>query len=212
VTTTHALQFSGGDAVLAVYGNSTEYVTNLGSFSNLVSTGTNLDLSSIMSSVGGTNAIKYTLFGYNGSTIFFGDSAPIGSWTTIQKNQVLPATLINALINYSGQLGAAGDARSLFPANDALSFSTNLNAAGTDTLGGSISSSHPAVANIDTVLNLLQRPGAANTLDQVGTAFLSSQNGHFVVSAVPVPAAVVLFATGVIGLVGLARRRMSGPQ
>ena len=213
VTAAHALQFSTGDTVLAVYGNSTEYVTNLGSFSNLVTNGVNLDLTSVLGTVGaGGNTIKYTIFGYSGSEIFFGDSAPIGSWTTIQKNQVLPSTLINALIGWSGALGVAGDARSLFPKDDSLSFSTNLNASGADTLGGSISSSHPAVANIDTVLNLLDRPGAASTLAQVGTAFLSSQDGHFVVSAVPVPAAVVLFATGVIGLVGLARRRMSGLQ
>jgi hypothetical protein len=213
VTAAHALQFNTGDMVLAVYGNGTEYVSNLGTISNALSNGVDVDLSSILGTVGaGGNTIKYTVFGWSGSAITFGDSAPIGSWTAAQKNQVLPNTLINALIGYSGALGAAADARSLFPQNDALSFSTNLNAAGSDTLGGSISSSHPAVANIDTVLNLLQRTGAASTLAQVGTGFLSSQNGHFVVSAVPVPAAVVLFATGVIGLVGLARRRMSGAR
>ena len=218
VTAAHALQFSAGDAVLAVYGNGTEYVKNLGTISNLIANGVDVDLNlgGVLTAIGPTSSLKYTVFGFTGSgltaTMFFGDSAPIGSWTTPQKNQNLPATLSNALIGYSGALGAAADVRNLFPQNDGLSFSTNLNAAGSDTLGGSISSAHPAVANIDTVLNLLQRTGGATTLAQVGTGFLSSANGHFVVSAVPVPAAVVLFATGVIGLVGLARRKMSGAR
>jgi hypothetical protein len=212
VTAAHALQFNAGDLVLAVYGNGTEYVADLGTISNVVSNGVNLDLSSILGTVGGTNTIKYTVFGYNGTAITFGDSAPISSWTSSQKNSVFPNTLVNALVDYSNSLLTAGDTRNLFPQTDALSFSSKLNAAGSDTLGGSISSAHPAMANIDTVLNLLQRTGSASTLAQVGTGFLSSQTGNFVVSAVPVPAAVVLFATGVIGLVGLARRRMSGAQ
>jgi hypothetical protein len=213
-TAAHALQFNAGDLVLAVYGNGTEYVANLGTISNVLSNGVdvNLNLGGVLTAIGPTSSLKYTVFGYSGTAITFGDSAAIGLWSTPQKNAVLPNTLINALIGYSGALGVAADARNLFPANDALSFSTNLNAAGSDTLGGSISSAHPAVANIDTVLNLLQRTGAASTLAQVGTGFLSSANGHFVVSAVPVPAAVVLFATGVIGLVGLARRKMSGAR
>jgi hypothetical protein len=213
VTAAHALQFSQGDAVLAVYGNATEYVANLGSFSSLVSTGADIDLSSILGTVGaGGNPIKYTLAGYSGTGIFFGDQSPASAFSSIQKNQVLPNVLISGLQNWSGPLAVAGDARSLFPVNDPLSFSTNLNASGADTLGGSVPSTHVGMATIDTVLNLLQRTGDASTLSTVGTALLSSSTGHLVVSAVPVPAAVVLFATGVIGLVGLARRRMLGQQ
>jgi hypothetical protein len=213
-TAAHALQFNSGDLVLAVYGNGTEYVKNLGTISSVLSSGVdvNLNTGGVLTAIGPTSSLKYTVFGYQGTAITFGDSAPIASWTTTQKNQVLPNTLIVNLTNYLNGLSLAGDTRTLFPATDALSFSTNLNLSGGDTLGGSISSTHPAVANIDTVLNLLQRTGAASTLAQVGTGFLSSSTGHFVVSAVPVPAAVVLFATGVIGLVGLARRKMSGAR
>jgi hypothetical protein len=216
-TAAHALQFASGDLVLAVYGNGTEYVANLGTISNVLSKGVDVNLGSILTTitpggVAGANPIKYTVFGYSGTAITFGDSAPIASWTTTQKNQILPATLINAMSLWGSELVTAADARTLFPATDNLSFSTNLNAANSDTLGGSISSAHVAAVTIDSVLNLLQRTGGATTLAQVGTAMLSSSTGHFVISAVPVPAAVVLFATGLIGLVGLARRRMSGSQ
>jgi hypothetical protein len=219
VTAAHALQFGSGDAVLAVYGNNTEFVVDLGNFQTLLSTGVNLDLVSgaygnVMAQVGGANTVKYTLFGgglSSGLPVFFGSNAAIGTWTSSQKNGVLPSTLNNALINWSGNLAAASNSAFLFTATDALSFSTNLNNAGSDSLGGSVPSGKGGTA-IDTTLNLLNRTGAASTLSQVGIATLSSSSGHFVVSAVPVPAAVVLFATGVIGLVGLARRRMSGAQ
>ena len=212
VTAAHALQFNTGDAVLVLYGNNTEYVQNLGSFSTLVSSGIDLDLSSIMSSVGGGNTIKYTIVGNTGSTIFFGNSVPVGSWTTQNKNQIVPGTYTTSLTGWSGQLAANSDARSLIPKADGLSFSSFLNPAGTDTLAGSIPGARRGSADIDSILYLLERqnPGAATTLAQVGTAFLSSANGRFVISAVPVPAAVVLFATGMIGLVGVARRRVLG--
>jgi hypothetical protein len=218
VTAAHALQFSQGDAVLAVYGNSTEYLANLGTISNLVTNGASLDLSSIMGSVGGTNPIRYTLFGFSDpNTLFFGDGSTASSFTTSQKNTSLPASVVSALQGYSGALVNAADARNLFPLADALSFTSNLNPDSSNTFGGNISSAHPAVASIDHILNLLTAndPGTGIIgLSQVATALLSSSNGSFVVSvsAVPVPAAVVLFATGVIGLVGLARRRMSGTQ
>lgn len=214
VTAAHALQFNTGDAVLVVYGNNTEYAQNLGSFSTLLSNGIDLDLSSFLPSVGGANTVKYTIVGSTASTIFFGNGFAASAWTATQKNQVLPNTYTNGLVNWSGPLGAAGDTRSLFPVNDLLSFSTNLNGSGADTLGGSIPAARRGSADIDTILNLLQRPisGAGSTLATVGTAFLNSATGRFTISAVPVPAAVVLFATGIIGLVGVARRRVLGLQ
>lgn len=220
VTGAQALQFGSGDAVLALYGNNTEYVQNLGSFTTLLSTGIDLNLSSILSSVGGANPIEYALFGSITQTatapptMFFGTSSAIDTWTTFFKNRVLPGNFDNALTVWSGQLQGNGDTRSLIPKADGLSFSSNLDAAGSDSLGGSIPKR--GSADIDNILYLLQRPGDASTLAQVGTAFLSSADGRFVIStapaAVPVPAAVVLFATGVIGLVGVARRRVLGLQ
>jgi len=215
----HALQFNSGDALLAVYGNGTEYVADLGSFSSLLTTGVTLDLSSIISSdIGPASSLSYTLVGYNGTEIFFGDRDDASAFSTLQKNQVLPATLTNALINWSGQLsvnpGNGGTSGNLFLNTDPLSFTKVLNNTGAQTLGGSIPSVHPGGTTFDTVLNLLDRTGAANTLTTVGTAILDSQTGHFVIAPtpVPVPAAAVLFATGVVGLIGVARRKVFGLQ
>jgi hypothetical protein len=209
VTAAHALQFNQGDAVLAVYGNTTEYVANLGSFSNLVTNGVNHDLSGFLGTIGPTTSLKYTIVGYQGTGIYFGDRDPASSFTAQQKNQVLPNTLISALTNWNGPLASTGNTANLFAATDPLSFSSNLNAAGSDTLGASVPSTHPGATAFNTTLNLLQRTGAATTLATVGTAFLGT-DGHFVVSAVPIPAAAVLFATGIVGLIGVARRRVFG--
>ena len=212
VTAAHALQFNTGDAVLVLYGNNTQYVQNLGSSSTLLTNGIDLDLSSFLSSVGGANPIKYTLVGATASTIFFGNSVPISSWTATNKNQVVPINYTSALTNWAGQLFATGDTRNLIPTADALSFTSLFGT--TDTLASSIPGARRGSADIDSILYLLERqnPGAATTLAQVGTAFLSSANGRFTISTVPVPAAVVLFATGMIGLVGVARRRVLGLQ
>ena len=216
LTAAHALQFGTGDAVLVLYGNNTEYVQNLGNFSTLLSTGTDINLSTILgnSNVASPNTIQYTIVGNTSTQFFFGDGTQRSTWSSTNLNQVVPTNYNTALAGWSGQLANAGDARSLIPASDGLSFSSNLDPAGKGTLGGSIPGTRPAFATIDSTLYLLQRDntGAASTLAQVGTAFLSSQTGHFVISAVPVPAAAVLFATGMIGLVGVARRRALGLQ
>jgi hypothetical protein len=212
VTAAHALQFNQGDAVLAVYGNTQEYVANLGSISNLITNGVDHNLSGVLTTIGPTSSLKYTVFGYQGTGIFFGNRDDSNSFTTQQKNQVLPNTLISALSNWSGTLAATSNAANIFTATDPLSFSSNLNVSLNDSLGGSIpAASHPGASSFNTTLNLLQRTGAAATLTTVGTAFLGT-DGHFVVSAVPLPAAAVLFATGVVGLIGVARRRVFGRQ
>ncbi len=221
VTSAQAVTFGPGDAVLVLYGNATEYVRNIGSFSNLLTNGIDLDLSGVIGAlsptgVGGANPIEYTIVGNNSSTsMFFGSASTAAQWVGSNLNLTLPANYDTALSNWRGPLGVAADpARNLYLATDALSFTSNLNGSGNDSLGGSIPSARRGSVDINTVLNLIQvqQNGSVKTITTVGSAFLSQANGHFVVSAVPVPAAVVLFATGVVGLVGLARRRMSGAR
>ena len=103
-------------------------------------------------------------------------------------------------------------ARQIYSAADAtLSFHQYLNISNTDTLGGTLNGRRGS-SDIDQTLYLLERTGAAGTLAAATTGFLNSLTGQFVVgnaAPVPVPAAAVLFASGIVGLVGLARRQMS---
>ncbi len=215
VTTAHALQFGQGDAVLAVYGNGTEYVRNLGSFSSLISNGLTLDLSSIVGSIGGANPVQVALFGATDAEGFFGNKFPLTSFSNSQKNQANVNQLQGNLGGWSNSLLAVSDARNLFPSTDPLSFSQSMNSSGNNSLGGSVPPARPSFAGVGENLYLLLKPstGTGSSMTQVGIAVFGA-NGQFQVSgnvsAVPVPAAVVLFASGLVGLVGLARRRMSG--
>jgi len=212
VTSAHALQFANGDAILAVYANGTEYARDLGSFSSVITNGVNLDLSSIISQVSGPNTLNFAIFGANSSTdVFFGSRSPLADWTTQNKNAVLPNTLFSNTSGWGTLLANASDARNFFPQADPLSFSTNMNASGANTLGGSVPAARGGFAQVGDVMHLFTRTGGPTSLTEVGIATFSA-NGQLQIgpAPVPVPAAVVLFATGIIGLVGLARRRMSG--
>lgn len=214
VTSAHALQFSSGDAVLAVYGNGTEYVRNLGSMSNVITNGLTLDLSSIMSQVSaGGLPVNFAIAGYNSSTdVMFGSRSPIADWTTTNKNQVSTNTLFSNLSGWGGLLASASDVRNLFPQADVLSFSSNLNASGANTLGGSVPAIRGGFAPVGDLMHILTRTGGPTSLTEATIASLTAGGAFQIgqVAAVPVPAAVVLFASGLVGLVGLARRRMSG--
>jgi hypothetical protein len=212
VTAAHAVTIGQGDAILAVYGNGTEYVRNLGSYSNVISNGLNLDLSSILSQVSaGGGQVKYTLFGATGPAIFFGDKFALSDWSNRNLNQLDVNPLPQVLSLWGGQLGTSNPNPTFFNKVDPLSFSTNLNNAQNDTLAQTTPAARPGFANIGETLYLFTK---ASPLAQVGTSMLTAtgqlQIGQ--VSAVPVPAAVVLFASGLVGLVGLARRRMSGTR
>src|SRR5262245_53290669 len=212
VTAAQAVTIGDGQAILAVYGNGQEYVRNLGSISNLVSNGLSLDLSSIMTTVStGGAPVRYTLFGATGPAIFFGDQFPISDWTSTEISRHLDVTILpQALTVWGGNLGTADPNPSFFGKTDPLSFTSNLNQSGNNTLSGTTPASRPGFANLGETLYLFSK---ASPLAQVGIATFNDA-GQFQVGAapVPVPAAAVLFASGLVALVGLARRRMSGTR
>ena len=213
-----AVQFSAGDAVLVLYGNNTEYYHNLGNANTVFSSGTSLNLSSVMSAVGGALPVEYTIVGINGSfttgatDIFAGSSISASNtsasgWTTTRRNQIVPSSYFNAVVNWQGQVSTITGGFHTLAASDPASFT---NAFGTD---DRLASAFPVrmSSNVDTVLHLIGRPfaGTGLPLTNLGTALLTA-GGQFSVAPVPVPAAAVLFATGIVGLIGVARRRLTG--
>ncbi len=214
VTAAHAMTFNTGDAVLVIYGNDNQGYLNLGNWESLKTNGASINVSSILSATGvsGLNTIEYTILGNMGvlTPMWFGNSVDISQWTTTNKNQVLPNTFNVGLTNWNGQITTANDpSRTIYSKSDTLlSYSVYLDPGNTDTYNGSIPGTRRGSADIGNVLYLLERTGAASTLTGVTTALLNAQTGTLTVAAVPIPAAAVLFATGVVGLVGIARRKL----
>lgn len=222
VMSAQALQFNTtGDAVLVLYGNDTEYVQNLGSFANLATNAANIDLSSILglnspTGPNGLNQIQYTIVGRSASQFIFGTANPITDFTAGNKSSLgtNSPNFLSALNGWSQNLALAADSRSLIPQADSLSFSSFLDPSGGGTLG-MLPAGKQGFSTIDSVLYLLERnvgSGTTNNNSLAQVYLANIVNGHLMVtvSAVPVPAAAILFATGVIGLVGVARRRIMG--
>lgn len=205
-----AFSFNEGDLVLAIYGNNTEALYNLGSASTLLASGasTSFNLSAGLTAAGvGTNPVRYTLFGHDlaGPSVFAG--------TTFASNQINAGQLgltgqLESSISLQALGGFSGDT---VAKADLQSFSTNFNQNGAGNFGGSWPVAMQGTPG--DILNIMQGNTDTNVFTQVGRILLG-QDGQFIIgnpgpSAVPLPAGVVLFGTGVIGLIGVARRSFS---
>ncbi len=209
----HALVYSPGDAVLVVYGNEQQGYLNLGKWDTLKASGGSFPVADILTAPGvsGANPIEYTIVGNSGAPtpMWFGSNQAIADWTNTQKTLMNTNAYNTANTNWRGQLTTAADpTRKIYAAADPL-LAFSLYFGTTDSLGGL--TSVRGSSDIDSILHLLERTGVASTLAGVTTAFLNSSTnlltiGGGVPAPIPVPAAAVLFATGMIGLVGFARR------
>lgn len=204
-----AFTFGEGDLVLAIYGNNTEALYNLGNGNSILSPGgagiTNLDVSAGLAAAGvGTNPVRFTLFGHD-STLGTLYAATSFASSAINPNLFSPTNQFEASIIMAGQANFTGNT---IARADSRSFTSNLNAAGTATMLGA----WPVTmqGSLDQVLNIMQGDVNTNTFTQVGRVLLTAGGlltvGNPGPSAVPLPAGVVLFGTGLIGLVGIARR------
>jgi hypothetical protein len=205
-----------------LYGNNTEYYQNLGTLSSLTAPGASMswDLSGIMGSVGGMNTVEYTVVGITGSfttgatDIFAGSNVEAtntsaSGWTQTRRNQIVPQSYFNALNSWKGQVTTTPGQTQLLAASDPASFTNSFGTA--DRLAASFPLRMSA--DVDQLLHLIGRPfaGTGLALTDLGSAMLTA-GGMFTLGnpgpqVIPIPAAAVLFATGVVGLIGVARRR-----
>lgn len=201
-----AFTFGDGDLAVAIYGNSTEAVVNLGNYSSvLTNPNQTFDLSGQLATASvGTGTVRYTVFGVDSATgngqVFAGTAFAPGSITGVFDIN----TQFNNTFGYTVQSFTGDTVAKTNPA----SFSSNLNTSGT----GSFDGAWPVAmqGGIGQLLNILAADYITNEFHQVGGALLDA-NGMLTIgnpgpAAVPLPAGVVLFGTGLIGLIGMARR------
>ena len=207
-----AFTFGEGDLVLAIYGNNTEALIDLGNESAILAPGgpgiSNLNVSAALAAAGvGTNPVKYTVFGHDSNlgNVYAGTTF---SPASINPNLLGLTVQFEASIGMQGLGGFTGDTISRA---DIHSFSSNLNQNGVGNFGGA----WPVAmqGNLGQVLNIMLGDVNVNGFTQVGRVLLTADGfltvGNPGPAAVPLPAGVVLFGTGLIGLAGIARRSLN---
>lgn len=211
-----ALEFGNGDLVLALYGNSTEYLRNLGTQSSLLSGSTQTTINidpAALTAVGGTNNVNWALYGFNCDAGCVNPTTFVGG-TTKSLSAFTPTEIANSAVNngwiiaaiQSGQLSGDGLSAQLIAASNPNSFTSSFGTS--NTLGSSFPVS--TAGSLGGLLNILSGNFTGGGLSQLGTAILAANGSTLTIqaglAAVPIPAAVVLFGSGLIGLVGVARR------
>lgn len=206
-----AFVFGENDLVLAIYGNNTEALYNLGDFNTRLGSGAtfSLDVSAGLSAAQvGTNPVKYTIFGWDISL----PNGQVHAATKFEPGQVIGPLDLTSQFNpsaaWSGLVSGDPIVGDTIAKSDIRSFSANLNGAGDGKLGGA----WPVAmqGELGDIMNIMRGNVETNTFTQVGRVLLSA-NGLLTIgnpgpNAVPLPAGVILFGTGVIGLIGIARR------
>ena len=211
-----ALEFGNGDLVFALYGNNTQYLRNLGQVSNLFTGGSevvvNIDPTHF-SQVTGVETLKWALYSasYDEATglptlYHAGSTKAPSAFTPTELSQVQIVNSWNPTIVQSGLMSGDGNVGvHVLPASHPQSFTNTFSTDGRLAGGWPVSME----GTLGSTLHLLEGIYDTNAISQIGTAVLALNGSTMTLTApVPVPAAVILFGSGMIGIVGIARRKL----
>jgi len=222
-----ALQVASGDLVLALYGNGQEYYRDLGQASSIRSSGNQLSVNmnsplNPLSATTGSEPVLWTLLSGQGTTqltTFINTASQFTAAETIASGSNNGVAAANSSITgWRNALNTTtGPGTELvLAASDPASFTTAF------TIGGNLNGNFTGgglAGPVGSLLNIIQgqartATGDTNVLTDIGRAVLGANGqlqicggGGCGIAAVPLPAAVVLFGSGLIGLAGIARRR-----
>ncbi|MBX3329693.1 MAG: hypothetical protein KF722_04770 [Nitrospira sp.] len=225
-----AYTFDSGDLVLAIYGNDTEYYRNLGPAASLLADGANntvdLNLSSLnpLTAVGGPEPVQWALVrntfgpGISAAQTFNNYASKLTAQEILDSGNNYSVAQANGAItswqsNIAAVPGLPAGNEVLLPKTDPGSFTTQMG------IGGMLNGSFPSIleGELGTFMTILEGTVRGNVLSDVGRALLEADGRLQVcggagctVEPIPIPAAAVLFATGITALIGLARRQPNG--
>lgn len=206
--------FVQGDLVFVAYGNGTEYYQNLGTVSSLLAPSASTNFVLDLTAAGGANPVSWALLSWAGSStptniMDWTSPKPLADWNSTELNQVLFSQFRSRMDGWRA-LSASLASPVTLPSSDAASFSNAFNN-NLPSLGGTLPV-NPA-GSFDSLLYVLQRGTSTSSYSQLGYAVLNATGTLLTIAAgsppaaVPLPAAVILFGTGLIGLAGVARRQ-----
>lgn len=216
-----ALGFPNGDLAFVIYGGSNEFYQDMGSISNILNNPTTtLNLTSQQLTdvtTGASLGIKFTLLGTSADGTQFLTGGP----STITDGQKATTDWLTGQGQVQGWGNLLGSISGGTTANNPLTMlASNQNSftsfLGTDgrlsgTMGFSVAAGSDGTLSI---FQIMTNAATGNDVySKVATAVLTSGGQLTItsgVATVPIPAAVVLFGTGLVALVGIARRKVMG--
>jgi hypothetical protein len=217
----HALTAGLQDVIVGLHGNPEQYLHNAGQLGGLLPN-SSIPLNNPLgnANVAGPAAVKWGLFSADvqGGTTFLFTGAftkPLADWTQAEMDNSFPFNAVNIAGTWMGLTNQGAGTNEFLGSGNANSFTgSNLWNGLPESFGGT----HAVNAGglLGAQLFLIQGTHDFNsgekTFQQIGFAMVSQDGNTLHVSAnpIPLPAAVVLFGTGLIGLVGVARRKLTG--
>jgi hypothetical protein len=218
-----ALGFNFGDLGFYVYGGNDQRYESFGTGSSapvlLSPSLTTRDISGDLTTLnaGAGTGLRYSVIGSSTDGLTFYVSSTSSTITTAQANNSFAANAQGEFLFWAGQHAAAtggvgnplANNPSITPTSAPHSFTNILGTAGV--LNGQLGfNTHGTLGQLLNIFAVTVDGVNPETYTKVASALLST-TGQLTItpSAVPIPAAVYLFGTGLVALVGIARRSMN---